>query len=155
MQMATPRAMQGTDIIQISYGWHEGDFYRRTFDQSDRSERWYVADELSTRRLAGECYEPGGAVHAPDVNRWTPCDEPECTTQSLPEPGSPVWAQHVKPGDYLARYENLAEVLATMDGSRCGYSDADLALVRVRLGSRGLTIKADDKGLVVVRVAQS
>lgn len=76
MQMATPKAMQGTDIIQISYGWHNGDLYRRTFDQSDRSARWYRADEASAARLFGKSYEPGGAVYAPDVETWEPCQEP-------------------------------------------------------------------------------
>lgn len=76
MKMATPRAMQGPDIVQVTYGWHEGDFYRRTFDQADRSVRWYVADDASAARLAERGYNAAGEVYAPEVTAWKPCSEP-------------------------------------------------------------------------------
>lgn len=75
MKLSTPKALQG-QMVQVSYGWHEGYLYRRTFDQSDRSEQWDRADDDSTGRLAWRNWDAGGEVYGPDVETWTPCQEP-------------------------------------------------------------------------------
>jgi hypothetical protein len=52
-------------------------------------------------------------------------------------------------GDYLATYscDERDDV-----GSRCGYSDSELASIRSLLTVRDLRLEADDRGLRVVRV---
>jgi len=36
MRLSIPRANQG-QIVEVSYGWNDGDIYRHTLDRSDRS----------------------------------------------------------------------------------------------------------------------
>lgn len=56
-----------------------------------------------------------------------------------------AWCASAEAGDYLAEYwEGERD-----PGSRCGWSDSALADIRRRLSRRGLTLTADDRGLVV------
>lgn len=75
MMMGTPQSEQG-QIVEYSYGWCDGVFYRRSLDRSDRSERWWRADSASADALMESEYDAGGATHPPDVAAWTPCPEP-------------------------------------------------------------------------------
>lgn len=76
MQLNQPAIERSAAHVQVSYGWHEGDMYRRTFDQADRSVVWHRADDASSARLAEQGYTPGGAVYGPEVETWTVCEEP-------------------------------------------------------------------------------
>lgn len=55
------------------------------------------------------------------------------------------WCESAKDGDYLAMYWQGERD----PGSRCGWSDSALSEIRKRLRPRGLTLSADDMGLVV------
>jgi len=76
VKLATPRADQG-QIVEVSYGWHDGSYFRKTYDRSDRTITWDVADEDSSDRLAMTGYDAGGADYAPTIDGWTPCEEPK------------------------------------------------------------------------------
>jgi hypothetical protein len=67
---------------------------------------------------------------------------------ALEERRSARWAQAANAGDYLARYsaDDLDDV--SDSGSRCGLDDAELAAIEKKLNARGLTLVADDRGLV-------
>jgi len=75
MKMGTPQSDQG-QMVEHSYGWHEGRYYMRVFDQSDRTTQWYRADARSTRRLAESSYDAGGATYPPRIKKWSPCAGP-------------------------------------------------------------------------------
>jgi len=51
-------------------------------------------------------------------------------------------------GDYLAKYDDHTD--KENEGSRCGYSDQELGEIRGCLRHRGLALRADDQGLLVV-----
>ena len=55
-------------------------------------------------------------------------------------------------GEYLAEYADDSYDDRTDSGSRCGYGDGELAQIRDWLAPRGLTVRADDRGLRVVSV---
>lgn len=55
--------------------------------------------------------------------------------------------RQIAEGEYLARYEDSDE---PDPGSRCGYSDSELAAFERGLASRGLRLIADDRGLRVI-----
>lgn len=57
-----------------------------------------------------------------------------------------AFGQESEEGDYLAYYEDTDD---SDVGSRCGYSDPDLDMVKRLLFERGLTLTADDEGLMV------
>ena len=57
-----------------SYGWHDGDYYRRTYDRSDRSEAWARAEDPSE---VPDDYDAGGEDAPPQVSRWIACEDPE------------------------------------------------------------------------------
>ena len=75
MTTHTPPELQG-QIVIVSYGWHDGCLYRRTYDRSDRTERWALAtdDEEVNAYIAS-----GGAPHnaVPPIATWSPCAEPD------------------------------------------------------------------------------
>jgi hypothetical protein len=75
MIMGTPRSEQG-QIVENAYGWHDGEYYLRAFDRSDRSTTWYVADKDSRDALIESSYDAGGDNHTPRVKTWTPCEDP-------------------------------------------------------------------------------
>jgi hypothetical protein len=75
MRMGTPRIEQG-QIVEYSYGWHDGEYYMRVYDRSDRTTQWYRADARSTRRLASTSYDAGGADYPPRVSEWSPVPDP-------------------------------------------------------------------------------
>ena len=61
-----------------------------------------------------------------------------------------TWCASAEDGAYLAMYwEGERD-----PGSRCGYSDVTLSEIRRRLRSRGLTLRADDMGLVVATIEE-
>ena len=75
MKLGTPRANQG-QIVEISFGWCDGRLYRHTFDQSDRTELWDVADKDESNEVP-ESYDPGGDDYGPPgVKTWMPCAAP-------------------------------------------------------------------------------
>jgi hypothetical protein len=55
-------------------------------------------------------------------------------------------------GDYLSLYGDDELTDVSDPGSRCGYSDSELASIRRDLGRRGLTLSTDDRGIRVVEV---
>lgn len=60
-----------------------------------------------------------------------------------------TWARSAAPDDYLSRYAD--DGLSADDapsGSRCGHSDVTLDGVERVLRARGLTLVANDRGLV-------
>lgn len=72
MQMITPPENQG-QMVEVSYGWHDGRLYRRTYDRSDRAESWDIADEEDSNNLPESwCAVNGG----PGRMRWEVCDKP-------------------------------------------------------------------------------
>jgi hypothetical protein len=75
MKLNTPRIEQGQMIIH-SYGWLEGDLYRRTEDQSEspgHRSTWHRAEDTGD---VPENYDAGCATHPPPVSTWVPCTEP-------------------------------------------------------------------------------
>lgn len=74
VQFEIPRSEQG-QIVESSYGWVDGEYYRRTEDKSDRSVSWAKADEASRDRLADSSYEAGGENDAPRAT-WESCEAP-------------------------------------------------------------------------------
>jgi hypothetical protein len=61
-----------------------------------------------------------------------------------------AWCTGAKDGTYLAVYwEGERD-----PGSRCGWSDSALSEIRRRLRARGLTLRADDVGLVVATLEE-
>ena len=75
MRLNTPRAEQG-QTVERSYGWCDGEYYRRTYDRSDRSTVWHRATDSEE---IPETYDAGGADYAPPVSEWIECSEPEET----------------------------------------------------------------------------
>lgn len=73
MRLDTPRSEQGQMVV-CSYGWHDGAYYRRTVDRSDRSVVWHRAEDPS--EIPDE-YNAGGAIDAPEVSSWIECDAPD------------------------------------------------------------------------------
>jgi hypothetical protein len=72
MQLHTAPEDQG-QIVEVSYGWDDGYLYRRTFDQSDRTECWEVADEEEAAGLP----EGWTAINgSPAIRVWTACYDP-------------------------------------------------------------------------------
>jgi hypothetical protein len=62
------------------------------------------------------------------------------------------WARQADAGDYLIAYATCGVDPADDAGSRCGYGDDELAEIDSILERAGLTLKADDIGLVAVAV---
>jgi hypothetical protein len=58
------------------------------------------------------------------------------------------WASSASAGDYLITYDDTGVSHDDDPGSRCGYSDPDLAAIERDLRERGMTLRADDIGLV-------
>lgn len=75
MMLSTPRSMQG-QMVDVSYGWAGGCYYRRSLDRATRTVAWHVADDESTAALAETSYDAGGAIDPPTIDEWTPCAEP-------------------------------------------------------------------------------
>lgn len=73
MMLITPPENQG-QMVEVSYGWHEGRLYRRTFDRSDLSESWAVADEEEAQEL-DESWDPANG--RPPIKTWVDCQDPE------------------------------------------------------------------------------
>lgn len=63
-----------------------------------------------------------------------------------------TWARSAEAGEYLARYADDGLTAGTDPGSRCGYSDEQLADVERVLAKRDLRLTADDRGLVATAV---
>lgn len=78
MTWTTPTENQG-QMVEISYGWHDGGLYRRRYDHSTRTATYAVADEDSAARLAQSGWD---AINgSPDgVQTWTPSDNPDLMT---------------------------------------------------------------------------
>lgn len=75
MQLDTPPQNQG-QIVEVSYGWHEGTLYRRVYDHSDRSEAWSRADADAARELASTDWEPWNADCPLERDDWVACADP-------------------------------------------------------------------------------
>jgi len=75
MKLGTPRSEQG-QIVEYGYGWHEGNYYMRVFDRSDRSQMWYRASARDRDSLLKREYDAGGANFPPPVKYWMPCRPP-------------------------------------------------------------------------------
>ncbi len=75
MRLHTPPCNQG-QIVEVSYGWHEGRLYMRIYDRSDRatSASWYIADEDEANAIH-ESWHPVNSE--PNVTEWTPCGDPD------------------------------------------------------------------------------
>ncbi len=102
MNLGTPRSEQG-QIVEPSYGWLDGNYYQCVYDQSDRTVRWYIADDESTAVLAGTSYDAGGENHPPRIAVWTRCDDPE-------GPGYTLDGEFIVLDEFLAdnpRHENF------------------------------------------------
>ena len=89
-------------------------------------------------------YEPACNVR-PDEARKYRCDNSACVCGAVRKLRTVAWAATAERGDYLARYVDGEND----PGSRCGYSDSALDEIRRALVTRGLTLRADDMGLVV------
>jgi hypothetical protein len=63
-----------------------------------------------------------------------------------------AWARWADAGEYLVSYEETGMTDVEDPGSRCGYSDDGLDEISRVLGQRGLTLTADDCGLVAQAV---
>ena len=69
----TPPEHQG-QIVETSYGWHDGCLYRRIVDRSDGSVTWEVADEDASDQLPPHWQAINGP---PRIDAWTRCDAPD------------------------------------------------------------------------------
>jgi hypothetical protein len=58
------------------------------------------------------------------------------------------WARTAEPGEYLAEYDGDGFDDRSDPGSRCGYGDDELDAIDTELSKRGITLAADDTGLV-------
>lgn len=75
MKLHTPPENQG-QMIDVSYGWHEGYLYRRTYDESDRSTAWHRAsddEEVQGYIASGE--QPWNSE--PPIKSWEKCKDPQ------------------------------------------------------------------------------
>ena len=70
MNMITPPKNQG-QIVETSYGWHDGCLYRRIVDASDGSVIWEMADEDESDHLPPYWIPRNGP---PKIDTWTLCD---------------------------------------------------------------------------------
>lgn len=59
------------------------------------------------------------------------------------------WARNTNEGDYLAEYANDDLDEESDPGNRCGYDDETLDAIESVLAERSLTLRANDRGLVV------
>ena len=74
MTMYTPPENRG-QIVDISYGWCDGNLYRRVRDRSDSSTQWYRAtDETEINAYVESGSESWN--EEPSVKAWTACDHP-------------------------------------------------------------------------------
>lgn len=76
----------------------------------------------------------------------TTTNETKETTMTLTDAIS--WARTADAGDYLIHYEDTGLSAEEDPGSRCGFGDDELDAIRASLRGRGLTLEADDRGLV-------
>lgn len=76
MRKGTPRVNQG-QTVEMSYGWHDGCYYRCTLDRSDGSQTWHIADDESAELLAEIGYDAGGDCEEPTIAEWAACKEPD------------------------------------------------------------------------------
>lgn len=72
MKMIIPPENQGQTVL-IGYGWHDGSLYRCVYDQSDKTERWFIAGEGDSDNLPENWHPVNGE---PEIRNWTLCDEP-------------------------------------------------------------------------------
>lgn len=81
MVMITPPECQG-QIVEWSYGAdHSGLVYRRRYDRSDNTERWWQAEYADLFPGCGhdgdcDCWSPQNAEPGGRENAWTPCVAP-------------------------------------------------------------------------------
>lgn len=74
MKMYPPGKNQG-QMVEISYGWGDGgSLYMRIFDRSDRSVRWFVADDEEVASLSED--ELSLWDDEPAIRDWAACEEP-------------------------------------------------------------------------------
>lgn len=71
MKMHVPGQCQG-QIVEYSYGWHEGILYQRVYDRSDRTESWYRASDEDSALVDENVWD-----REPKVSVWIPCGDPE------------------------------------------------------------------------------
>lgn len=76
MIWGTPRVHQG-QIVTVSYGWHNGNLYRRVRDRSDGATSYDRAVLGRRQRERLSAYDPGGADRGPGVGRWVPTADPD------------------------------------------------------------------------------
>lgn len=73
--MHTPPENQG-QIVEVSYGWHDGDLYERTYDHSDRTSVWSRAPKRVSARLATTDWEPWNGEPPVSTRQWRRCADP-------------------------------------------------------------------------------
>jgi len=76
MKLGVPRIMQG-QMVEYSYGWLDGDLFRRIWDRSDGTVVWARADDESAADLSEDGYDPGGTDYPPSVEEWVECPDPQ------------------------------------------------------------------------------
>jgi len=81
-------------------------------------------------------------------NDWIDLLPEEAAKKRMALSAALSWAGEAGPGDYLIHYEDTGLTDEEDPGSRCGFDDAELDAIRVTLRRRGLTLSADDRGLV-------
>jgi hypothetical protein len=73
-----------------------------------------------------------------------------CTSGARDMTSSREWARQASVGEYLIKYATCGIDESDDTGSLCGYGDDEVAEIDNVLGKRGLSLQADDVGLVVV-----
>lgn len=71
MKLYTRRQDQG-QIVEVSYGYSDGQAYRRIHDRSDRTTTWYCGDIDWDREPEHEDHDCEPCI----VGDWRPCAEP-------------------------------------------------------------------------------
>lgn len=64
-------------IVTDSYGWHDGCFYCRTYDASDRTSTWRIAADDDALRAYQESDSAPWNVPPPASLTWRRCTNPE------------------------------------------------------------------------------
>lgn len=88
----------------------------------------------------------------PATEHATPAEAEEIAPYVASLTAAIAWARTAKAGAYLFEYEATGMTDVDDPGSRCGYSDSDLAEIESVLGRRDMTLVADDRGLVAQTV---
>lgn len=139
-----------TDATSAAIEATSGDDAARQFAASK-----YISGVTDCATLCDHYREIGGAVRVIDTDGSILCRvaESDRTEYTADLATALEWVRTASDGNYLVKYEDTGLTDEQDPGSRCGYSDPELNEIRAALQARGLTLQADDQGLMAARRA--